>query len=330
LTPTGLLSTEATQLKFLSDIPSAQPVLAILAKEKLISSFGPRLAEHINPVTGRIHCDYNIAAQKAGRCTASNPNLQQLPSRRDPAFKGCLRAAEGYVMVGGDYGQVELRGGAWLSHDRALTRVFAENRDLHIETAAKIARIPVDMVTKVQRDAAKPVNYGAVYGIGAATLVINAFADYGIVLTLAEAQHALDAFFAAFPQLAQWRFDNYNTCKARGFVRIGCGRVVEAAWEPGGLRFTQCCNLPIQGICADCIMRAITMVHLRLRAARVRGGLVASVHDELLLEVHEDDAEKARTILEETMIEAFTITFPGAPITGLLTAKIGTNWSEVK
>jgi hypothetical protein len=98
----------------------------------------------------------------------------------------------------------------------------------------------------------------------------------------------------------------------------------------GRLLFTRCCNLPIQGICADAMLRAIVRTHAVLKDARIRGGLVACVHDELLLEVHEDDAEIARELLEYAMIGAFTETFPGAPVDGVATAKIGQTWAEVK
>jgi DNA polymerase I len=107
--------------------------------------------------------------------------------------------------------------------------------------------------------------------------------------------------------------------------------VVEAAWEPSGrLSFPQCCNLPIQGVCADAMLRALAMTHARLRRAAIRGGIVACVHDELLLEVSEDDAERARALLQEAMTEAFEITFPGAPILGIAQAVIGRRWSDVK
>ena len=106
---------------------------------------------------------------------------------------------------------------------------------------------------------------------------------------------------------------------------------MEAVWELGGrLRFTQCCNLPIQGICADAMLRAIILVHARLQCQRIRGGLVATVHDELLLEVAEQDAEYARDILHATMVEAFELTFPDAPTNNLAEARIGRTWAELK
>ena len=330
-TATGELSIAGGYLKRLVDIDSAKPVLDILAKEKLLQNFGPQLAGFINPATGRVHCDYNLAASKAGRFSASSPNLQQLPNTRAPGFKRAVVAAPGNVLVGCDWSQVEMRAAAWISGDRALTRVYAEGRDLHRESAAKIAGVGVDAVTPAQRQAAKPVNFGAIYGIGPASLAANAFADYGIDLPLADARRALDRFFSTYHGLDQWRHDHANLCQRRGYIVIGAGRVVEARWEPGGkLSFPQCCNLPVQGICADGMLRAITMTHARLKRSGIRGGLVACVHDELLLEVAEADAEPARAILEEAMFEAFAVTFPGAPTLDVAKAAIGATWGAVK
>jgi hypothetical protein len=126
--------------------------------------------------------------------------------------------------------------------------------------------------------------------------------------------------------------DNHAAiCKAQGHVKIGAGRVVEGAWEPSGqIEYPQACNLPIQGISADAMLRVIVLVHRRFIAANIRGGLIASVHDELLAEVLAEDAEKARLLLQEAMIEAFMMTFPGAPTRNVAEATIGRTWFEVK
>jgi DNA polymerase-1 len=330
-TATGELSIAQTFLKRLVDIDSAKPVLVILARQKLLQNFGPKLSGLINLVTGRLHCDFNLAAAKSGRFSASTPNLQQLPNSRAPEFKRCVVAAPGNLLVGPDWSQIELRGAAWLAQDMALTRVYAEGRDLHVETAASIAGVPAEVVTAGQRQAAKPVNFGAIYGIGPATLRADAFANYGVEMSELEAARALDRFLSAYTQLARWREINADICQARGYVEIGVGRVVEAGWEYSGrLSFPQCCNLPIQGICADAMLRALTLTHRRLKLAGIRGGIIASIHDELLLEVAEGDAEPARLILEESMLAAFSETFPGAPANGVAAAKIGRSWAEVK
>jgi DNA polymerase-1 len=329
-TETGQPSIAAAHLKRLVQIPTARPVLAILAHEKLLRSFGAGLTALINPATGRLHAHYNLAGAKSGRFTCSNPNLQQLPSRRAPEFRRCIVAAPGYLLVGCDWNQIELRATAWISGDPALTALYADGRDLHREIAAQIAGVAIKDVTKEQRQGAKAVAFGSVYGIGPRSLVESAFVSYSVEMTEAAAKQALDAFFKRFAVLDRWRRDHAAICQAQGCVRIGAGRVVEAAWEPYGLSFPQCCNLPVQGICADAMLRAIALVHRRFTAADIRGGLVASVHDELLAEVAEDEAERARDLLQDAMTEGFTATFPGAPTTGVAKALIGHTWMDVK
>jgi DNA polymerase-1 len=186
-------------------------------------------------------------------------------------------------------------------------------------------------VTREQRQAAKAVNFGCIYGISPRGLTEYAFASHGIVMPETDAKQALDAFFRRFTAIARWRQDNAEISRAQGFVRIGAGRIVDAAWEPGGgLSFQQCCNLPVQGICADAMLRAVALVHRRFIEAGNRGGLVASVHDELLAEVHEDDAEPARVLLQQAMLDAFVATFPGAPASNVATATIGRTWAEAR
>ena len=182
-------------------------------------------------MTGRIHAHYSIAGAKSGRFSCNHPNLQQLPSARAPEFRRCIVAASGCVLVGCDYNQVELRAAAWSANDQNLTRVYRDGRDVHAETAAFIAGVPVEQVTKAQRQAAKAVNFGALYGQQAPGLVEYAFDAFDVVMSEQEAQQALDRFAAAYPQLEQWKWDNYHRCKQRGYVLIGCGRVVKAEWE---------------------------------------------------------------------------------------------------
>jgi DNA polymerase-1 len=305
-------------------------VLAMLASAKLLSTFGAAFAAKVSPATGRLHTSYNLAATKAGRFSANGPNLQQLPSKRAPEFRRCIMAKPGHMLVGCDWNQVEVRAAAWVSGDPVLTELYPSGADLHSENAAMIAGVPLDKVTKEHRSAAKAVTFGALYGIGPARLAANAFANFGVEMTIDEAASALSSFFRRFRRLDAWRRSHADRCQQRGYIEIGCGRVVEAAWEKWGISFPQCCNLPIQGICADAMLRAITLVHTRFLDAGIRGGLVATVHDELLVEVVEDDAESARDILQQTMVDAFEITFPGAPSNGVAAAAIGPTWADLK
>jgi DNA polymerase-1 len=325
------ISIERKYLKrlMLSDEPTVKPVLDILAREKLLSTFGPKLRAFVNPVTGRLHAHYNLAAAKAGRFSCSQPNLQQLPSVKAPEFKRAIVAAPGYVLVACDWSQIEMRAAAWISGDPALTAVYEQERDIHSETAAVIAGVAPAEVSAAQRQGAKAVNFGSIYGVGPRTLAEDAFDTYGIEMTETEARAALDRFFLIYRALKRWRYNHADLCQRRGYVEIGCGRVVEAKWEPSGcLSFPQCCNLPIQGAAADAMLRALTMVFHRLGG--LNGGLVACVHDELVLEVAEAAAETAGRILVEAMTEAFEMTFPGAPTGRLVALGTGQNWKEAR
>jgi DNA polymerase-1 len=328
-----LLSVQGKHLKRLLDAPGMPQVIEILRLQQLLSNFGPKLISFVNRATGRIHCAYNLAATKAGRFSASKPNLQQLPGDKiNSEFRRCIVPAEGYLLIGCDWNQIEMRGAAWISKCPVMTAVYLADpiRDLHTETAAAIAHITPDSVTKVQRQAAKPVNFGSIYGVGALTLAENAFDDYGILMTEAEAQRALDSFFATFWGFNEWRWQHWHECKATGRVVVpGSGRTVEAPWEYGGnLRFAQCCNIPIQGSCADAMQLALRMLYERLQG--LDAFIVVCLHDEILVEARERDAERARVILQETMAEAFVLTFRGAPYHGVAEAAIGADWYVVK
>ena len=240
------LSIEAKHLKRLVHLKGTVPALELLGRVKLLSTFGPKLLDHVNPVTGRIHPNFSVSGAKTGRFTCSRPNLQQLPSKRALEFRRCIVAAPGRVLIGADWNQIELRGAAWLSGDAALTALHDEGRDLHREVAAMIANITLDDVTKDQRQGAKSISFGALYGMGAASLVEYAFDTDGVILSIDEAQDALHQFFLRFPDLRRWRDVNYQRCLGEGRIKIASGRVIEQAWEPGHqLKFTLCCNAPI-------------------------------------------------------------------------------------
>jgi DNA polymerase I-like protein with 3'-5' exonuclease and polymerase domains len=177
--------------------------------------------------------------------------------------------------------------------------------------------------------------FGALFGISARGLAAYAFNTYDVVLTEDAAQELLDAFAAQFPMLWAWRDDNYWACRNRGYILIPTsGRRIELDWsnlKPKALPFPLCCNGPIQGSVADLIMLATKMLDEALVELDIFGedGLICCIHDELLLEVPEHLAEKVRLLLEKVMIEAFELTFPGAPTRGLVKIKVGRNWGEM-
>ena len=322
-TSTGALSTATDELAKVAHLPAIRPLLRIRKAEKLLSAFGKKLRQLVNPETGRLHPHYNVAGTKAGRWSSSNPNIQQLP--HDADTRRIIVAAPGRVLVGVDYSQMELRAAAWISGDAELTGAYDRGDDVHVLTAAAINGIAPEVVTKEQRAAAKAINFGSIYGMGPMGLVRNAWKQFGIELTEAEAKDALDRFFTKYSGLRRWMREHADECKRTRKVTIGAGRVVENAWEGlHGLRYTQMCNLPVQGICADCMMLAIAYAHVELG-----GVLVAMVHDELLAEVPEADAATVAEKLKECLHRAFVETFPGAPTRGLVDAHVGAHWAEV-
>ena len=169
-----------------------------------------------------------MRARKRGGSAVRKPNLQQLPSAKAPDFKRCIVPALGNLLVGCDWSQVELRAAAWISGDIALTQLYADGRDLHTENAALIAGVALEDVTKEQRQGAKAVSFGALYGMQAPGLVEYAFDAYGVDLSTQDAEQALEKFFRSYPQLDRWRWDNWHECKRSHQVHIGAGRVVEA------------------------------------------------------------------------------------------------------
>jgi DNA polymerase-1 len=325
------LSTSAISLERAAYLPAVRPLLDIRRFEKLLSSFGVSLRNMISPMTGRIHANYLVAGTKSGRWSCKSPNLQQMPGERlAPGFRAIFRAPPGRILVGADYSQMELRAAAEISGDTALRQVYTDGLDLHAITAAVMAGINADDVTKEQRSRAKPVNFGSIYGMGPAGLAATAWNGYRIEMSLSEASRALTAFFRKFPRLDRWMKENANRCQQRHRIVIGAGRVLENAWEPNGIRYTQCCNLPVQGTCADAMMRAVARIHRRIRKEGLNAALVAQVHDEVIVEADAQDAPLVAQILEKEMTSAFVETFPDAPTTGLVDVKTGDSWADLK
>jgi DNA polymerase-1 len=370
---TGLLSTAGKQLlKQAVNVPALVQLCAIKKADKLLSSFGDTLAARVGR-DGRIHAGFNIASTKTGRMSCGDPNLQQLP--RNSEFRNCFAADNGNILVVADYSTMELRAAAEISNDDVLRQDFKNGVNLHRRTAAQMFDIPEDQVTPAQRQAAKPINFGVIYGAGGVGLAASAWAGYGVAMTPAQAQSARDQLLARYRTLARWMHDHAGLCQHRGTIAIGRhGRVIIAEWEGAPalppitsydtddddddddwdsddenaldghipysrnypthavspLKYTLCCNAPVQGACADIIMCAITLIDRALTEAGIPGGLVLAVHDELVLEVPADRADEAKRLLQAAMEQAFAEYFPTAPINGLVEARITKAWGESK
>jgi DNA polymerase I-like protein with 3'-5' exonuclease and polymerase domains len=367
-TARGLLSIRAAELRRVAHLPAIRSLLSITAAEKLISVFGTELVTKLSSKSGRLHSSYQIASAKTGRFASNNPNMQQIPKNRAPRFRQCVIAAPGMVLIIGDFNMMELRAAAAVSNDPLMTEDFANGVDLHRQQAAAMLNIPYAEVDATARDRAKPVNFSMLYGAGAAGIVATAWNNYEIELSLAEAEAARQGFLRRYSTYAEWMPRNHTRSNQRGMIVIGrLGRVIEAAWEAkakgkrfGGIRwdddedheaddeaaisddffytnsgwtqdalkYTLCCNAPIQGACADASMLALIKVDAALREAGIAGGPVLFVHDEIVLEIGHEDGAAASRILTEGMTAAFAETFPGAPLDDVVSVHIGDSWGS--
>jgi DNA polymerase-1 len=338
---TGELSTGRNELKRAAHYPPIQALVELSRVDKILTSFGATLAAFVSPVTGCVHAGYRVAATAAGRASCSKPNVQQMP--RDKAFRALFRPEPGCVFVGADFSSMELRAAAYISGCRDMTAAFRDGLDLHRLTAARMLGKPVEEIAEdgPERAAAKPVNFGAIYGIGAASLARSAWDHYDIVITLEEAIIWIAAFKRAYPEYIQWRWRHHRHCEETGRVVIGrdmkkgVGRLFPLSRVPEGKStFTRCCNLPVQGACADASMTALTNIDRLLYEGNIDGGPVLWLHDEIILEVPSQDAQHAKLLLEKVMCDAFEETFPGSRelglLNGLVEAHIGQDWSAVK
>jgi DNA polymerase I len=319
-TTTGTVSARADLLKHLARHAEIRPLLRLLWSDKRLRSFGHKLLDAVNPVTGRVHPDFMLGT-KAGRLTCSAPNFQQLSLD----VRRAIVAPPGKVLVVADYAQIELRVLGELSGDRALRNEFRRGGDVHRAAAAAIAGIPVEEVTDEQRKAAKAIVFGTVYGSGADGIRATAWANFDVDMSLEQAGAAREAFLSRYCGVRAYQRHQADLADATGVVRSVLGRPLKAEWEGGKIRYTQAVNFPIQSSAADVMLVAMAKVHRWLP-----GALILQIHDELVLEVPEDEAETAAETLEACMWEAFSEVFPRAPDTDLVKAATVRCWSEAK
>ena len=324
-TNSGQLSTDANTLLNATH-PALQNLRRYKELAKSISTYGDGYASHIHPVTGRIHADYGIAGTKGGRFHCRNPNLQNAP--RDPAFRALFKAPTGRCLVVADYSQIELRIAALIAGDKVMLDAYQAGADLHVKTAAAIAGIPESEVTKAQRQLAKACNFGLIYGMGSRTLAQYASSSYGVDMGVKEADKARNAFFSAYPGIAAW----HNSTKAKSFqdrtIRTRGGLLRDLGKELYGWKFAEALNTPVQGSGAECLLESI--IALPGELAGLDAQLIHHVHDELILECAESDAETAKQALTRAMEHGFNVLFPEAGMPGLVEAHSGTNWHSAK
>lgn len=301
----------------------AVKMMAYRQLAKLRSTYTEALLAQVNACSGRVHTTYQQIGAATGRFSSTEPNLQNIPIRSEEGRK--VRAAfvpqAGWVMVSADYSQIELRLLAHMSGSVGLRKAFTEGADIHAYTASLIHDVPLAGVSKEQRRAAKFINFGLVYGMGAASLAkqIGSSKD--------EAARWIEAYFARYDGVKDYMERNKQFAREHGFVETLLGRRVwlpDIASSHGGLRSNAeraAINAPLQGSNADIIKLAMPKVEQALAGKRAR--LLMQVHDELVLEAHPDDVEALKADLPRLMGGVVELAVPL-----LVEVGVGPNWEE--
>ena len=340
-TDTGLLSADKKTLQMYgAEIDGIADMLEVSRLDKLVSTYGRSLADHIHPITRRIHGSFKIAGARTGRYSSSQPNLQNLPKRDEPRFRDIFAAPEGRVLVVADYSQIELRAAAEITGDEAMLEAFERGIDLHKQTARLIRgeNDPDASVSTAHRNLAKALNFGMLYGAGAATFRVYAATTFGVELTLDEAAEARAAFFAAYPRLRQWQAEHARRSQHVGYVQTRGGRTWRWEWNArpsgeddegwDGFHYTYSLNHPIQGTCAEILMIAIAEIDRALRSYDAR--IVATVHDEIVIECADDPAtvRAVARLMTTKMTRALLEMLPGHPRRGVVQLEVGHSWGS--
>lgn len=327
-TPKERLKTDIDTLKQFGRMQAVEPLLAYKKVTKLLTTYGRKYQRYRHPVTGRMHPDFLLGATRSGRIVARNPNAQN-PPREDFFRRLFVPSGPDRCFVGADFSQIELRVAALLSNDQAMLAAYRNGEDLHRKTAAAIAGVAPEQVTKEQRQAAKAVNFGNLYGQGPKGLVRTAAVDYGVTLTLEQAKNALDRFSTAYPQLAQWQRQQVAHASVYWKTKTRLGLLRDFCYQGTGYMQGEAQNIPVQGSAAEVLLSALVVLPEALSGIDAR--LYHNVHDELLLDVSVHDVQAASDALQRAMVTGYRNVFPEGEdsLNGLVEVKTGRNWAEV-
>lgn len=325
---TGSRSTRAEVLENLaSEHPIARRVLDWRELSKLMSTYVEALPEMVDPETGRVHTSFNQTVAATGRLSSSNPNLQNIPVRT-PLGRKIRRAfvpAGEHVLMAADYSQIELRIMAHLSGDPRLRTAFQEGVDIHRATAAEIFGVDPEEVAPEQRDRAKVINFGIMYGMGPQRLA----REFDIPLD--EAREFIDDYFSIYSDVKGFLDSTIERARHDGYVTTMMGRIRHLPELHASRRHIQAAgeriavNTPIQGTAADMIKVAMVRLHRRLRHEELGSRMLIQVHDELVLEVPEEEIDPVQPVIRQEMEQALELDVP-------LVVDIGwaDNWMDAK
>lgn len=326
-TKTGQYRTDEEYLQSLADRhPVIDKILEYRGLKKLLSTYIEALPQLIHPATGRIHTSFNQAVTATGRLSSTNPNLQNIPIR-DAAGREIRKAFTApdheHVIVSADYSQVELRIMAHLSGDAALQRAFLDGEDIHTATAAKVFGVSPGEVTREQRRRAKTANFGIIYGISAFGLATR------LHIPRTEAKELIEGYFTHYPGVKAYMERVVVEARERGYVETIFGRrrylreIRSDNSMTRSLAERNAINAPIQGSAADIMKMAMIEVDRRLRERGSGARIVLQVHDELVLEVPQEEVTAVTELVSGVMAGAASLAVPL-----VVEAQAATSWLD--
>ena len=324
--PSGIWGTDVSVLQSLADAGHELPARIIDWRQlsKLRSTYTEALVTQINPDTNRVHTSFAQAITTTGRLSSTDPNLQNIPIRTEEGarIRKAFVAEPGHLLVSADYSQIELRLLAHAADIPPLREAFATGQDIHARTASEVFGVPMAAMDPATRRRAKAINFGIIYGISAFGLARQ------LAIDPAEARAYIDAYFTRYPGIRDYMARTKDEARQHGYVLTPFGR---RCWVPGitdksGPRRAyaerQAINAPLQGGAADIIKRAMVRLPQALRSAGLQARLLLQVHDELLFEAPEPEAQATADLAQTIMESAAHLTVPLQVETG-----IGPTWA---
>ena len=313
-TKSGQFSTSEDVLtKLASKHIIVQKVLEWRSLQKLLNTYIDSLPKQVDSISNRIHAEFNQAVASTGRLSSNNPNLQNIPIR-NPRGREIRKAFvcknNDYLMLSADYSQIELRVIAALSKDPNMISAFKNNEDIHSSTAAKVFNIDIDKVTKEQRSNAKTVNFGIIYGVSAFGL------SNQTSLNRSESKELIESYYNAYPKLKNYISDQINFARENGYVETIFGRkrylkdinsrnpIVRGAAERNAV------NAPVQGSAADIIKLAMISIQNKIEENGFKSKMLVQVHDELVFEIHKNELEKMKILIQNLMENVHDLGIP--------------------
>ncbi len=324
-TKTGY-ATDVDVLESLKGVPIADMVLDFRMLSKLKNTYLDVLPEMMSPKDGRIHTSYSQVVAATGRLSSTDPNLQNIPIRSE--FGRRIRGAfvpedSKHVLISADYSQIELRVLAHITGDPNLIETFENDEDVHRRTASLIFGTPMDKVTATQRNQAKTINFGVIYGMGPMRLA----RENGV--SMMEAKKFIEDYFAKYPGIQKFTTEMVELARKQGYVTTLLGRkrlIPEIHSTNIGLKITgehMAVNTPIQGSAADLIKVAMVRLHEKLKQKKMETAMLLQVHDELVFEAPKDEVEAAKKMIVYEMENAMKLKVPLRVDVG-----VGKSWLE--